>query len=115
MKHLRLFESILTESDLRRLIDDYSELRELSKEYLFLHKDELLGSTLIDEIEEISYVDPKNYFNKKIFPEPPILGIHYNTEDDEGGNYFLNNKKYKDFLSFLKDPELYKSTKKYNL
>jgi hypothetical protein len=114
MKHIELFENLQLDANLKKTINDYSELVKLCKEYLNLHKDELDNQLEVTEIKDIWFPNNK-YFPKNVFPKRPIFSINYETSDNDLNTYSLDKEKYDDFLLFLDDPELYKSVKKYNL
>ena len=114
MKHLRLFENIESEDKLKRIVEEYSELLDLMREYLALHKDQL-DNELVDKIEEIWFPDPMPTYQNRKVKGTPLCVINYTTTDGEGGTYAFFKKNYDDFLSFINDPVFYKATKNYNL
>lgn len=61
-------------------------------------------------------MDPifQNYF---YYPENPFIKLEIKYVDEDNDEYFasLNDSKFNELLQFLKDPETYVSSKKYNI
>ena len=73
--------------------------------YLKLHPD------LLEENEKEFYIKSFDYDTNQY----RRLIIEYYDGENDVFETSLNSKEFEDFLEFLKDPDLYKNSKKYNL
>lgn len=97
------FEEI---SELKKEIKATEEsLFELLSDYINLYPD-------IVENESEFYI--KEFYYKKYNPFCRLEIVYYDDDNDERGTA-LDPNQFEDFLKFLKDPDLYKNSKKYNL
>ena len=78
-------------------------------DFLMIHRD-LIDDGDIDEEYGPSIASFYYSNNKRC-----NLVIYYTDSDNDEYTVELDSKQFKDFLDFLKDPDLYKNTKKFNL
>jgi hypothetical protein len=109
----------ITEQKLRKMEELKIEVEEFSdflstalEDYLKIHPE------LQDEYDDFEGVDIR-VINHFFLQESEFkYMIYYRTDDykeDEYNEIVLDDEEFQDLLKYLQDPELYQSTKKYNL
>ena len=90
------------EKDLSQLLLRYLKINPHLQEN---QNDLLTSDGYIDSFD----IDPNNLYT--------IIEISYYSEHDDIDTYIseISKKQYKDFLIFLKNPDMYEKSKKYNL
>lgn len=108
MKHLKLYEKKFNKNSLKKFAEEKDELYRLIKEYSILNN--IFEFETNDEVIDFYY--EHNY--QKVGDEVIIVSIE-NTKvfDDEDKVYSITNLD--DLNKYIEDPEIYTSTKKYNL
>lgn len=80
----------------------------------FLHDFLELNSELLD-----SNINKDEFYVQsfKYYPENPYNSFEIKYLDEDNDEYFaeLNSKKFNELLEYLKDPETYKESKKFNI
>ena len=106
-------EKFLNIHDMKSKIEGEEEnLLSLLTEYLIMNPElqEQICDLSEDETRATSYLfDPRSTV---------VLTIYYCPDDDSYGDDFiatLNKVEFQEFLKFLKNPEMYRSSKKYNI
>ena len=110
MKHLKIFENnenTCTEDEFINFQMNRRKIYSLLSKYMRLHP-EILTQKKIREIQSITIVQ----YN--IFDD--CVDIDYYIDYPESENTItLKTEEYFDLLEFMENPELYKTSKKYNL
>jgi hypothetical protein len=112
MKHIKLYENLLDEyyQKKKELKGDRDKILSMIDLYIKLNKDNW------ENFEILKYGKCVDFSVLKEHPffEFQIIYHSYDDKYEEKYTHF-NSNEYKDFLKFMDDPELYTSTKKYNL
>lgn len=91
--------------------NEEDNLKPLLKKYLLLNPD--LQDQIVELNEEELVIISFQYTPNKTI----VFSIWYRAEYDDFGDFqaSLNQKDFNEFLNFLKEPDIYINTKKYNL
>ena len=76
-----------------------------------LSKEDFENLQITKDIYSMWYAE--NWHTKPTMGE--YFGINFHDKNGEDGDLTMTKKDYNEFIQFLNDPELYMSSKKYNL
>ena len=96
--------------------ESFDEVQDYLTQYLIIHPE--LQEYSDYELSEETKVDTLYFSNKVIYPNSYITLIYwaeYPYDDEELHEAYMTKKDLEDFISYVKDPELYKVANKYNL
>ncbi|MCK9415889.1 hypothetical protein M0Q97_04445 [Candidatus Dojkabacteria bacterium] len=111
MKYLKVFEKKWNQSDLRNLLNDYDEVKNLIKDFIVYNFDEY-GYTDDKDAEDNGIRKIQEFYY--ILTPDEVLRVHFRTKYlgkivDIKDDYLIK------LFKFLKNPNMYKNIKKYNL
>lgn len=107
MKHLKLYEKKFNKNSLKKFAEEKDELYRLIKEYSILNN--IFEFETNDEVIDFYY--EHNY--QKVGDEVIIITAMNTKNIEETVYYSITNLD--DLNKYIEDPEIYTSTKKFNL
>jgi len=109
MKYLKLYENKWSENELKKFSEEKHEVYDLLKEFM------------IEENFTENFDSILNFYFASIGSSDEIVVVRFLSNIGKGGDKYhedvigITGQDLNNFYQFMNDPELYRSSKKYNL